>query len=476
MQLPIGLTFNAHPDRTVSVENVINMQPEATPHARGQYVLRSCPDLGPFVGLGGDKAVRGMIEVRGLLYVVAGPVLSRINSDRTVDKFTYIDGAGPVGISTNGKQIHIAAGDAGFIFDVESEALTPISDPEYPKAFTSAFVAGRFVVEDAESQGKFYWSDQYDGLAWNGLDFATAELLPDPVVAVYGRGQTLTVFGSQTVEFWRPSEIGFSPITGSGQRMGLRSRASVAEVDNVIFYHASDGSVRAMSGYQPQRISTPNVEAAISEWTDAEAFTYALDGHTVYQISSPSYDRTFCYDLTESQRLGLPVWFERRSGVGQTETRHRGRFSAVCFGKTLVGDTQTGVVWELSSGFAPQFAEFYTPHLADPEAHRRMKLNRLELVCRTGQTAVLENGGWNELWNLLWGGGELTREPKCMLSLSRDNGFEWGESKWRRMGRDGEHDLRLIWRRLGQFRQVACHFRMTQPVPFVVIGVNADVR
>lgn len=118
MRIPIGLTFNAHPERTVSVENVINMMPEATPRARSQYVLRSCPDLGPFVGLGGDKAVRGMIEVRGLLYVVAGPVLSRINADKSIDQFTYVDGTGPVGISTNGKQIHIAAGDAGFILSL----------------------------------------------------------------------------------------------------------------------------------------------------------------------------------------------------------------------------------------------------------------------------------------------------------------------------------------------------------------------
>ena len=476
MQLPIGLTFNAHPEKTVSVENVINMMPEATPHARSQYVLRSCPDLGPFVGLGGDKAVRGMIEVRGLLYVLAGPVLYRVNADYTVDSFTYVDGSGPAGISTNGKQIHIAAGDAGFIFDVETEALSPISDPEYPKAFTSTFVAGRFVVEDADSQGKFYWSELYDGTSWNGLEFATAELLPDPVVAVYGRGQSLTVFGSQTVEFWRPSEEGFSPITGSGQRMGLRSRDSVAEADNVIFYHASDGSFRAMSGYQPQRISTPSVEAAISKWTDAEGFCYALDGHTVYQVTSPSYDRTFCYDLTESQRLGVPVWFERRSGLGMTETRHRARFSAVCFGKTLVGDTQTGVVWELSPGFPPQFSEFYTPHLSDPDMHRRMTISKLELVCRTGKTSTIAQAGWSELWSLLWGGGDQSREPRCMLSVSRNNGFEWGESKWRDMGLDGQQDTRVIWRRLGQFRQLACHFRVTHPIPFTVIGVNVDVR
>jgi len=476
MQLPIGLTFNAHPERTVSVENVINMMPEATPHARSQYVLRSCPDLGPFVALGGDRAVRGMIEVRGLLYVLAGPVLYRVNSDYSTDAFSYVDGSGPAGISTNGKQIHIAAGDAGFIFDVETEVLEPITDPEYPRAFTSTFVAGRFVVEDADSQGKFFWSDLYDGLNWNGLNFATAELLPDPVLAVYGRGQTLTVFGTQTVEFWRPSEDGFSPITGSGQRMGLRSRASVAEVDNVIFYHASDGSFRAMSGYQPQRISTPNVEAVIKGWTDAEGFTYSLDGHTVYQVSSPTSDRTFCYDLTESQRLGVPVWFERRSGLGQTETRHRARFSAVCFGKTLVGDTQTGIVWELSFGFPPQFSEFYTPHLTDSDSHRRMTMSKLELVCRTGQTSTLDSAAWGDLWNLLWGGGDEDREPRCMLSISRNNGFEWGESKWRGMGLDGQQDTRVIWRRLGQFRQMACHFRVTHPIPFSVLGVNADVN
>ena len=475
MQFPIGLTFNAHPERTVSVENVINMQPEATPRGRSQYVLRSCPGLREFVGVGGSRRVRGMIEVRGLLYVVAGPVLYRINADLTVDEFTYIDGSGPVGISTNGTEIHLAAGEAGFIFNVLTEEVIPITDEAYPTAYTSAFVAGRFVVEDAESQGKFCWSEQYDGTNWNGLDFATAELLPDPVIAVYGRGQTATVFGSQTTEFWRPSEAGFSPIPGSGQRMGLRSRASVAETDNVIFYHASDGSFRAMSGYQPMRISTANVEAATSEWRDAEGFCYTLDGHAVYEVSSPAYDRTFCYDLTESQRLGEPIWFEKRSGIDEAEGRHRASFSAVAFGKTLVGDAQAGIVWELTHAAAPDFAEFYTPHITDPQNHQRRRLAKLELLCRTGQTARVDEAGWDEDWGVFYGGGNEQISPNVMLRLSRDNGFTWGEEKWRPLGVDGQFDARVLFRRLGQFRQVAAHFRITQPVPFTVIGLNADV-
>lgn len=488
MQLPIGLTFNAHPDKTVGVENLVNVQPEATPRGRSQYVLRSCPGLSSFVDLDSDKPVRGMIEVRGLLYVVAGPVLYRVNADLTVNSFTYVDGRGPVGISTNGKQIHIAAGDAGFIYDVETEVLQNILDSAYPTAYTSAFVAGRFVVEDADSQGKFFWSDLYDGLTWNGLNFATAEQLPDPVVAVYGRGDSVAVFGTQTTEFWAPSEDGFSPIQGSGQRMGIRSRASLAEVDGVLFFHAADGSFRAMSGYQPQRISTPNIEAAISEWTDAEGFCYSLDGHTVYEVASPAYDRTFCYDLTESQRLQAPVWFERRSGVGQTETRHRARFSAVCFGKTLVGDSITGQVWDLSHANSPDFAEFYTPYLTDPDNHRRLILDRLELICRTGVGAIKPEfpfpGGvlkWLEA-----GAGTAgepineydapTVKPHCMLRLSRDNGRIWGEDKWRELKTVGQYDARVIWRRLGQFRQIAAHFRVAQKVPFIVIGLNANVR
>jgi len=147
----------------------------------------------------------------------------------------------------------------------------------------------------------------------------------------------------------------------------------------------------------------------------------------------------------------------------------------VAFGKTLVGDAQAGIVWELTHAQAPEFAEFYTPHVTDPQNHQRRRLAKLELICRTGQTARIEEAGWGEAWDLLWGGGEETREPHCMLRLSRDNGFQWGEEKWRPMGTDGAFAIRMIWRRLGQFRQVAAHFRITQPVPFTVIGLNADV-
>lgn len=49
MQLPIGLTFNAHPDKTVGVENLVNVQPEATPVGVANMccapVLGSTPSL-----------------------------------------------------------------------------------------------------------------------------------------------------------------------------------------------------------------------------------------------------------------------------------------------------------------------------------------------------------------------------------------------------------------------------------------------
>ena len=62
-----------------------------------------------------------------------------------------------------------------------------------------------------------------------------------------------------------------------------------------------------------------------------------------------------------------------------------------------------------------------------------------------------------------------------MLRLSRDNGYTWGEEKWRDLQQVGKYDARVIWRRLGQFRQVAARFRVTQAKPVTVIGLNADV-
>jgi len=290
-----------------------------------------------------------------------------------------------------------------------------------------------------------------DGSSWDGADFFTAEQAPDALVRPFAHAGILLLFGARTVERWRPAKNGFSPMNAAVS-IGLGAAWSVAEADEQVFFYANDGSVRIMAGANAQRISTPAVESRLQDEAVQEATAYVEQGHTVYELSTDH--STLCYDHTETQRLGKPVWFRKASN----DSRHRVRQVVRCYGKLLAITHDDGKIYELSREVYPDVRQFTLPQLHDDKSRQRRTLHEFEILQRTG-TGDIPAG-----------------DPQVVLRLSRDNGYTYGQEKWAGMGTIGDYDARVRFRRLGQFRQLAAKFRVTDQVDWTVIGVNADVR
>lgn len=449
MLLPVGLSFNEHQEHTISVESLDNMQPEYTFGGRQQVALVSCPGMSEF-SAGNPVATegRGMVVVGGVLWAVLGRYLYRIASDGTATQFDRIDGSGIVGMSENGELIHIAIGTKEYLFDVAAETISVPSKTAY--GYTTAYHNGRFVTEDADatSQGRIYYSDVSGG-SWQDVDFATAEQKTDDAIAVFQHKGTLHVFGSGSVEFWGSDANGPVPIPGAFLNVGLAGKRAVAAADEVVGFLASDGSFRIISGYSGQRVSTPAVEAALSADADAECLAYIERGHTVFEVSTSSL--TLCYDMTESQRIGRPVWFRKSTGG----SRHAARGCVYCYGKLLVLSTNDGKVYELTRDVKPDAREFVMPHFSDDARRAWSVLHELELIQRTGTGAIADGASY------------------VMMRISRDGGKTWGEERWANEGTVGAYNSRVRWRRMGRFRQIAAKFRKTDQTEWTVLGVYA---
>ena len=48
MLIPLAYKYGNHPEKMVSVENALNMQPEYAQDGRAELILRSCPGLTQF--------------------------------------------------------------------------------------------------------------------------------------------------------------------------------------------------------------------------------------------------------------------------------------------------------------------------------------------------------------------------------------------------------------------------------------------
>lgn len=69
-----------------------------------------------------------------------------------------------------------------------------------------------------------------------------------------------------------------------------------------------------------------------------------------------------------------------------------------------------------------------------------------------------------------------TVEPMVMLDVS-GNTRTWDMNQaWRSMGKKGEYDTRVIWRRLGQHRSFTPRIAISAPVKRAIFAAHADIR
>lgn len=452
MLLP--LSYNANRERTISVDTLVNLQPEVTFGGRQPVALVTCPGLKEFASAINPGIGRGIIESRGTLYAVIGSYLYKIASDGSSSVVGNVYGAGLVGMSTSGTEIHIAAGGSGYICDTTTDTVTAITDADYPAGTTSAFINGRFVTDDPTpgTLGRFYFSELLDGSNWNALDFATAERKSDDAEAVFAYAESLVVFGTRSIEFWQGVADGYLPVPGALLPFGLLAKRSVAEAAGFLFFLDSDGQVRQMQGYQTSVISTPAVQFALQEDSTAEGCAYVYEGRTIYEISTGTV--TLAYDATSSAQLGRPIWFKRQTADG----RHKQRGAVYCYGKILTLGYDDGKVYELSRDVIPDVREFTVSIPVDDDTRAWRILDEIELVGRTGTGSIPDVS------------------PKVMLRLSRNNGYVEGEERWVGLGTVGDYAKRIRWRRLGRFLQMSMTFRQTDQYDWTVLGVRLRGR
>lgn len=422
---------------------------------KGNLTLYPTPGILTFINFGAYPS-RGVYKKGDYLYVVNRFTLWRVANDGSMTNLgTLLTSSGRVDISDNGTQIIIVDGPNGYIYNTSTLAFAQITDPDWPGADTVTFLNGYFIVTKPNT-GQFYISALYDGLAWDSLDFATAESNPDDLVRVIADNGQIVLLGPETTEFWSDSGALDFPLARVGAaaiEWGLASRWSLAKfMDSLIFLRKNRlGAVQVctLSGYNAQPVSNPEVDFALSKYTsvsNATGFAYMVSGHPFYQLNIPSANESWLYDGLSKN------WSRVESGTG----RHRAEMQINYLDKSYVTDYENGKLYLFQDGL-------YTD---DGQPIARQLITRHQ---STGDYSFLA-----ELWlemeagtGLLTGQGSL---PQLMMQYSKDGGHSWSNEVWCDFGEVGQYKSRAIFRRLGRARDWVFRFRVTDPVKTVFIG------
>ncbi|KKL04756.1 hypothetical protein LCGC14_2612870, partial [marine sediment metagenome] len=350
----IGLAGGTYQSQSpnASADFTMNFYPEfmESENPKSRIVLYPTPGLSLFTALTG-ASVRGIIKINARCFAVAGTTLYEIKGDGTnVTLGTVVNDGLPASMVASTIELLIASGGTVYVLTLATNVLTTIPSGTLTNVSVVVYIDGFFLALNKGTQ-IFRISAPLDGTSWPGGQVIQVSVFPDNVVSMIDDHRELWLFGvTQSVVYSNTGSAAiFDVINGSVLQTGSGAVFSVANLDNTIFWLGGDEKGPAMvwraAGYTPQRVSNHAIELAIESYTttsDAIAYPYVAQGHAFYVLYFPTADKTWVYDVATD------MWAERGFlKAGQFEAHHS-RCHTHVFNKHLVGDWDSGNVYEMS--------------------------------------------------------------------------------------------------------------------------------
>lgn len=411
----------------------------------------------------GDTAARGGIVVGERMFAMHRATFWEVNNAGTLTNRGMVStSTGRVDMTSDGDIILITTGTNGYTYNLATDTLTLIADPDFPQtANTCGWLDGNFIVDNGDGSDQFSISP--DGSAWNALDVASAESAPDGLQRVFVDHGEIMLAGDATTEFWGntgAADFPFAPVRGSTQEYGLAAQWSLAKYDSSVagLFKNRMGQVQVMrwQGYTPVPISNPELDSIINGYSavsDASGFSRMQGGHPFYQINFPTAGASWEYDSLTG------LWSQVQSGLNGN--RDRGEFLLDFINRPRLFDYSNGNIYLIDptvyddNGDAIRSVLVSRHFFAD---YNRVSVNRLFIDFESGVGLATGQGS----------------DPQVMLRISRDGGHSWGNEIRASMGRIGEYGKRAEFRRLGTARDFVFELSITDPVKRVIVGAGLD--
>lgn len=431
---------------------------------RTRVAIHGRPGLTLFDNLGETK-IRGIWALGAALYVVHRSTLYKVIADGTHSVLGTLDtSTGHVFFSDNGTQVMLVDGTSGYTYNTSTSTFAKITDVDFPaNPLTVTYMNGYFIVNPADAE-TFYISSLSDGAAWDALDFDSAFVEPDKLLAVFAYGGVLGLFGEISTEYWGYTgapDFPFGRVLGANYGWGIAAPASIAkfgsEVIGLLRNVLGESMVGIISGGEPIPVSDSDLVSefnSYSELDDAVGFSYLLNGHMMYQLSFPTAKKTWVYDRNSN------IWSEYHA-FGKTQ--HRGEIGVQFNGALRVGDFENGKIYTVSDSVLTDAGDPIEIELISRGIHDDNTfffINSFQLDMEEGVGLQTGQGS----------------DPQAMLSVSRDKGRTFGNEIWAGFGKVGKYNTRAVWRRLGRARQANFKVRITDPVKVVITGEKIDMQ
>jgi hypothetical protein len=275
-------------------------------------------------------------------------------------------GSDPVFFAVNQKSPipdMVAVKSAGGAFVITPTSITDYGsvDTDLPSATTVDVCFGFGFFFFAVVDGRCFASG-LNTTTINAIDFTTAQAKSDRLYRCVFFQQQLYLIGPDSIEVWgQPvNAVGFPFNLVAVIPRGILNPRCVTGHENGfdlgLVILASNNEVMRLNGFQPERISEPDLERAIARLTDKstiEMTSFAAGGHMYLKVKSPLW--CWIYDFSAGS------WHERASYLSNTSRLKQAvycPFPSPAASVWLIGDENSADIGSISGRC---FTEFNNP-------------------------------------------------------------------------------------------------------------------
>lgn len=191
--------------------------------------------------------------------------------------------------------------------DTEGTAIAYLNAFPTPHVPTPTFLDGYIILPQ---RSDVYNSIVDDPTKWDSGQYLTAEMFPDPVVALGRQNNQVVVCGENSVEFfYDAANVNGSPLARNESttiQFGVAAAYAIYQNEKfciVVGQSESGGrAVWQIEGFQPKRVSDEFIDRILDDevdMTDCRGYGLRTMGHLFFVLNLPTSGRTLVYDVDE---------------------------------------------------------------------------------------------------------------------------------------------------------------------------------
>lgn len=453
----IALAVGSNRDRNARNNSELLLNMMAVSHgglAKEKFTLLGTAGFKTFHEFTGEN-ILGLHSVKEIVYVVTDKAFYKVEAAGVsfIGAVSFLENPKKVSIEDNGFDIVFVAGN-GYYYNIASGTLSDYNaDPAYYPSDTVAFLDGYFIFNRRGTM-QFFISNLYS-TALDAIDFASKEANPDDLIGVACINRNLWLVGRRSTEVW--SNIGsstfpFLRIAGAVHEHGTSNHKTIAKLKNSIFFLGDNGAIYMSNGLQLQRVSNTSIEYRIrkDKVSFAEAFTYSEEGNDFYCITINNLD-TYVYDIKSGE-------WHNRSSERVRRWRIKDMVQYNITNQNIGADFTNGKLYEVDIDIPTEDGEIITRSIYSVPIHNGVDyvtMNEFQIDMITGELK------------------DPKKDAIIKIQFSDDGANTWSNIKEAKTGKLADYNKRVVFRRLGRFRERVMKIVYQEPTQLQVLGAYA---